>query len=240
MSASRLRNYSHIAVTPSAAGCALATGVVVAVVPGQATADLMIWNVGQALPQISSGASTSQDLVLTATFNTAFQINFFGTSTSSNSSSADQVFWSPNNNLSLINFYTSGLNDPAIWTGTVNIGANALNGVASNNGYTEHFWYGATNSHTTSNDIQNNIFSGETGAFAIRFNDGGDYHYGWVEVSMDTAGIITVDRWALESTANTSAEYSPAGSTPVPGIGGLAALAMGAAGVRSRRQRTVA
>ena len=239
MSVTRLKNYTTIANTPSGAGCALATGVVVAIVPAQATADLQIWNVGQALPQISSSAPTSQDLVVTATFNTAFQINFFGTGYSSNSS-ADQVFWAPNNNLSFINYYSSASNDPAIWMATVNIGANALDGVASNRGYTQHFWYGATNSHTTSNDIQNNINSGETGAFGIRFNDGGDYHYGWVEVSMDANGIITVDRWALESTANTAAEYSPAGSTPVPGIGGLAALAMGAAGVRSRRQRTVA
>ena len=240
MSESRLRNYARIAVTPSAAGCAFATGVAVAVVPGQATADLQIWNVGQALPQISANAPASQDLALTATFNTAFQINFFGTDSSNSSASADQVFWAPNNNLSFINYSSSASNDPAIWMSTVNFGANALDGVASNSGVTQHFWYGATNSHTTSNDIQNNINSGETGAFGIRFVDESDYYYGWVEVSMEASGYVTIERWALETTANIAAEYSPATSTSVPGIGGLAALAMGAAGVRSRRKRTVA
>ncbi|MCP4796429.1 MAG: hypothetical protein GY885_09760 [Phycisphaeraceae bacterium] len=59
-------------------------------------------------------------------------------------------------------------------------------------------------------------------------------------MSMDANQFITVERWALESTANTAAGYSPAGSTAVPGLGGLAALAIGAAGVRSRRQRAIA
>ena len=84
------------------------------------------------------------------------------------------------------------------------------------------------------------IRPGETGAFGLRFVASGDFYYGWAEVSMDADQIITVERWALETTANTAAEYSPAGSTAVPGLGGLAALAIGAAGVRSRRQRTVA
>ena len=239
MSESRLRNYARIAVTPSGAGCALATGVAVAVVPGQATAGLQIWNVGQALPQITSSAPASQDLALTATFNTAFQINLFGTGSIS-SSYGDQVFWAPNDNLSFINYGGPSGNDPAIWVSTVNVGADALEGMASNGGYTTHAWDAATNSHTTSQDIQNRISSGETGAFGIRFVDGADYYNGWVEVSMDANNFITVERWALESTANTSAQYSPSASPAVPGLGGLAALAIGAAGVRSRRQRTVA
>ena len=239
MNASRLTNYSRIAITPSVAGCSLVTGVVIATIPGQVTAGLQIWNVGQALPQTTSGAPASQDLALTATFNTAFQINLFGTGSIS-SSYGDQVFWAPNNNLSFINYGGPSGNDPAIWMSTVVIRAGALNGRASNGGYTTHAWDVATNSHTTSNDIQNRISSGETGAFGIRFVDGADYYNGWVEVSMDANNFITVERWALESTAGDGAEYSPAGSTAVPGLGGLAALAIGAAGVRSRRQRTVA
>ena len=236
MSISRLKNYATIASTPSAAGCSLATGVVIAAIPGSATAGLQIWNVGQILPQISTGAPASADLALQATFNSAFQINFFGTG----SGGEDQVFWAPNNNLSFINSDVSG-NDPAIWMNTVLIGADALNGVASNIGSTSHSWYAATNAHTTSNDIQSAINIGETGAFGIRFMSSPErYHYGWVEVSMDANEIITVERWALETDFNTTAEYSPAGSSAVPGLGGLAALAIGAAGVRSRRQRTVA
>ena len=235
MSVSRLKNYTTIASTSSGAGCAFATGVAVAVVPGQATAGLQIWNVGQALPQISSSSPASLDLALQATFNTAFQINFFGTGTH-----ADQVFWAPNDNLSFINYSSSSGGDAAIWMNTVLIGADALNGVGSNFGYTFHAWYQASSLHSTSNDLQYVIRPGETGAFGLRFVDSGDFYYGWAEVSMDADQIITVERWALENTANTTAEYSPAGSTAVPGLGGLAALAIGAAGVRSRRQRTVA
>ena len=242
MSVSRLKNYATIASVPSGAGCALATGAVIAAIPGSATAGLQIWNVGQALPLMSTDGPTSQDLQLQATFNTAFQINFFGTTDGGDAE--DMVFWAPNNNLSFINYGSSAGssdgNDPAIWMNSVLIGPDALNGASSNYGYNFHFWYGATNSHTTSNDIQNNISDGETGAFGIRFNNGGDKYYGWVEVSMDANNFITVERWALETTANTAAGYTPAGSTAVPGIGGLAALAIGAAGVRSRRQRTVA
>ena len=242
MSTQRLKNYASTASTPSAAGCSLVTGVVIAAIPGSATAGLQIWNVGQALPLMSTDGPTSQDLQLQATFNTAFQINFFGTT--DNGDAEDMVFWAPNNNLSFINYGSSAGstdgNDPAIWMNTVLIGPDALNGATSNYGYNFHFWYGATNSHTTSHDIQSAISAGETGAFGIRFNDGGDKYYGWVEVSMDANNFITVERWALETTANTAAGYTPAGSTAVPGIGGLAALAIGAAGVRSRRQRTVA
>ena len=242
MSTQRLKNYASTASTPSAAGCSLVTGVVIAAIPGSATAGLQIWNVGQALPLMATDGPTTQDLQLQATFNTAFQINFFGTTDGGDAE--DMVFWAPNNNLSFINYGSSAGstdgNDPAIWMNTVLIGPDALNGATSNIGYNFHFWNGATNGHTTSNDIQSAISAGETGAFGIRFNDGGDKYYGWVEVSMDANNFITVERWALETTANTAAEYSPAGSTAVPGLGGLAALAIGAAGVRSRRQRTVA
>ncbi|MDG1358957.1 MAG: hypothetical protein P8I44_08430 [Phycisphaerales bacterium] len=243
MSTQRINNYARIASTPSAAGCTLVTGVVIAAIPGSATAGLQIWNVGQALPQISYAAPASQDLQLQATFNTAFQINFFGTT--DNGDAEDMVFWAPNNNLSFINYgstasSTAG-NDPAIWMNTVLIGPDALNGASSNYGYIHHFWFGAADSHTTSNDIQQAISAGETGAFGIRFmSEPERYHYGWVEVSMDANEIITVERWALETDFNTTAEYSPAGSTAVPGLGGLAALAIGAAGVRSRRQRAIA
>ncbi len=242
MSTQRLKNYASTASTPSAAGCSLVTGVVIAAIPGSATAGLQIWNVGQILPQIATNAPATQDLQLQATFNTAFQINFFGTTEGGDAQ--DQVFWAPNNNLSFINYGSSAGstdgNDPAIWMNTVLIGPDALNGASSNYGYNLHWWYKATNSHTTSNDIQEVIARGETGAFGIRFVDSGDYYYGWVEVSMDANQFITVERWALESTANTAAGYSPAGSTAVPGLGGLAALAIGAAGVRSRRQRAIA
>ena len=170
MSIQRLKNYASTASTPSAAGCSLVTGVVIAAIPGSATAGLQIWNVGQALPLMATDGPTTQDLQLQATFNTAFQINFFGTTDGGDAE--DMVFWAPNNNLSFINYGSSAGstdgNDPAIWMNTVLIGPDALNGATSNIGYNFHFWNGATNGHTTSNDIQSDISAGETGAFGIR------------------------------------------------------------------------
>lgn len=60
--------------------------------------------------------------------------------------------------------------------------------------------------------------------------------YGWIEY-VNSGGSVTVSRWAYESTWDTGIS-TPAASTPVvPGLGGLAALACGAAGVRRNRNR---
>ena len=61
-------------------------------------------------------------------------------------------------------------------------------------------------------------------------------HYGYVSITWDGVDL-TLHGYAWE---NVGGEGIVAGSTAVPGIGGLAALAIGAAGLRSRRQRTVA
>lgn len=72
---------------------------------------------------------------------------------------------------------------------------------------------------------------------------------GWIHFTLDrTIGedsYFTINDWAFETGDVTTSIVMP-GTPPqgssgtVPGIGGLAALAVGAAGVRSRRQRTVA
>ena len=65
----------------------------------------------------------------------------------------------------------------------------------------------------------------------------GDSRYGWIEF-VNTGGSITVSRWAYESALNTGISTPTAGSNnAVPGLGGLAALACGAAGVRRNRNR---
>lgn len=65
---------------------------------------------------------------------------------------------------------------------------------------------------------------------------GGDSRYGWIEY-VNSGGSVTVSRWAYESDLN-SGIATPSASTPaVPGLGGLAALACGAAGVRRGRNR---
>jgi len=71
-------------------------------------------------------------------------------------------------------------------------------------------------------------------------------HYGWINYSLaqETDGYaFTVNSWAYNDIAGQgifAGQNTAAGSSAVPGLGGLAALAIGAAGVRSRRQRTVA
>ena len=65
-----------------------------------------------------------------------------------------------------------------------------------------------------------------------------DFYAGWIELTLGQDGdflSLTIDRWAYESTPGQAASIP--GGTPVPGVGGLLALAMGAAGVRGRRER---
>ena len=64
------------------------------------------------------------------------------------------------------------------------------------------------------------------------------YNYGWFEldVSVDAAGAsLTIERWGYETEVDTAASIP--GGAVVPGPAGLFALAMGAAGIRGRRQR---
>ena len=65
-----------------------------------------------------------------------------------------------------------------------------------------------------------------------------DFYAGWIELTLGQDGdflSLTIDRWAYESTPNQAASIP--GGTPVPGAGGLLALALGAAGIRRRRER---
>ena len=72
------------------------------------------------------------------------------------------------------------------------------------------------------------------------------WEFGWIEYSLslfEGEFTFTVNRWAYNDVAGQgiiAGQNTAAGSSAVPGLGGLAALAIGAAGVRSRRQRTVA
>ena len=86
--------------------------------------------------------------------------------------------------------------------------------------------------------------SGKIVGFSL--NDSGDNYYGWIayDLSMSEGEYtFTVNGWAYNDVANEgiiAGQNQAAGSSAVPGLGGLAALAIGAAGVRSRRQRAVA
>ena len=75
---------------------------------------------------------------------------------------------------------------------------------------------------------------------------GDDAYYGWVDYSLsmfEGEYTFTINGWAYNDVSGEgiiAGQNTAAGSSTVPGLGGLAALAIGAAGVRSRRQRTVA
>jgi len=64
-------------------------------------------------------------------------------------------------------------------------------------------------------------------------------NYGWFDLTLgeDESGnlSLTINRWAYESDPGIAAQIP--GENPVPGVGGLLGLAMGAAGVRRRRER---
>lgn len=67
---------------------------------------------------------------------------------------------------------------------------------------------------------------------------GGDTYYGFLQYTFTlTAGDaeLTIGQWAYN--VNSSITMPPNGATAVPGFGGLAALACGAAGVRRSRRR---
>lgn len=79
--------------------------------------------------------------------------------------------------------------------------------------------------------------------------DGTDRYFGWIDYTLEANGSVSdpfnfvINSWAYNDVSgegiiagqNTAA--SGGGAAPVPGLGGLAAIAIGAAGLRNRRQR---
>jgi hypothetical protein len=201
-STSRLKSYSSLAVIAAAAA------------PG-AQAAVTVTDVNLIF-------DFATDVSLTASFNTNFLIEF--ASSGGPGSPADRYFWGANGNLDFIN--RSSGNDPVKVAGGVTIGPTSLAGGS--------VWYGAVSYQTSSNDLQANdgeFNPGDQGYLAIRFEDGGDYYYGWVDLTMANDGIMTVNRWALEDVANV-AVVTP---IPEPTVPALSLLALGATGLRRRR-----
>ena len=101
-----------------------------------------------------------------------------------------------------------------------------------------------------SNNVMSNSSSfglrlGTSVLIGIGISDGTDTFYGWVDYSLSMYQgeyTFTINSWAYNNVADEGiiAGQNTAAGSAVPGLGGLAALAIGAAGVRSRRQRTVA
>ena len=80
--------------------------------------------------------------------------------------------------------------------------------------------------------------------FKTTGSDGYEGNYGWLSFDAyadgTTNSYITITGWGWDDTGSTIAAGQTAGSTAVPGLGGLAALAIGAGGLRGRRQRATA
>lgn len=80
--------------------------------------------------------------------------------------------------------------------------------------------------------------------FKTSGSDGFEGNYGWLSfdgyADGTTNSYITITGWGWDDTGATIAAGQTAGSTAVPGLGGLAALAIGAGGLRGRRQRATA
>ena len=80
--------------------------------------------------------------------------------------------------------------------------------------------------------------------FAVEKWNTGTYVAGWVKMAFDYSGgmssaFVTIQDWDFNTGDVTTSITMPgtAASGAVPGVGGLAGLAMGAAGLRRKRQR---
>ena len=146
-------------------------------------------------------------------------------------------------------FFSAGQAVASLWASDTGADWSAVNAGESIGdgffGYSNPYYYMAFSSGKMSIQFGNLEFgTGEIVGFS--FSSGGDTYYGWVsyDLSMSEGSFtFTVNRWAYNDVAGQgiiAGQNQAAGSSAVPGLGGLAALAIGAAGVRSRRQRTVA
>ncbi len=80
--------------------------------------------------------------------------------------------------------------------------------------------------------------------FAVENTNTGTYVAGWVKMAFDYSGgmssaFVTIQDWDF-NTGDINTSITMPGTQPsgaVPGVGGLAGLAMGAAGLRRKRQR---
>ncbi len=126
---------------------------------------------------------------------------------------------------------------------TISGGLNLQHGAVSN-----YRGYSVTNNVGALTFTDDDLGAGSDKLLAFRVEEGTDTFYGWIDYTLSFADIysgytFTVNGWAYNDVSGQgiiAGRATAAGSRAVPGLGGLAALAIGAAGVRSRRQRTVA
>ena len=100
--------------------------------------------------------------------------------------------------------------------------------------------FGSSNVGGFNDDPQGVGDNGDTWYLLFRFTSGsGSGDYGWLSFTANVDGTsnsyITITGWGYDDAGGTIAAGATA--SPVPGLGGLAALAIGAGGVRRKRQR---
>ena len=216
-----------------------------------ADASLHIWDVGQTGTPVNT-------VTLTANFQSNFQLALRGTAWASHGTTSSvssshygwQVLMDSRANLSRIN--------SAKWNSGVMIGADANNGVASAgiDSKTAHSWKTgrAALEGFSSFYLQSmvpGIDSGTSqwgawrpnpanGYLGIRFEEEGEYYYGWVELTIRPWGNIDVVRWALEDEAGVAAMTGdPVAPETIPEPASIAiwAIGAGAVGLRALRRR---
>ena len=196
-----------------------------------ADASLHIWDVGQ------TGAPVNT-VTLTANFQGNFQLAFRGTT------------WHSHGTTSSVSSSNYG------WA--VMIGADANNGLTSAgvDGRTAHAWErGQAHKHGFSSIYLSSMVPGvESGSFrwgpwrptpangylGIRFEEEGEYYYGWVELTVRDWGQIDIVRWALEDEAGVAAMTGdPVAPETIPEPASIAiwAIGAGAVGLRALRRR---
>ncbi|MDG1360602.1 MAG: hypothetical protein P8P71_09180 [Phycisphaerales bacterium] len=119
------------------------------------------------------------------------------------------------------------------------------NSITTSAGFGDINW-GKSSSGGFADDPQGVGNTGQTWylLFKTTGSDGYEGNYGWLSFDAyadgTTNSYITITGWGWDDAGSTIAAGQTAGSTAVPGLGGLAALAIGAGGLRGRRQRATA
>ena len=177
-----------------------------------------------------AGSAATAGVVIVDDFGPQNALDIFSLDLTRAGSGGAYTFWNVSNfwqnTISArVNGPSTQQNDSNQFVGTTFVGTNVL--LDANDG-----WNGS---------VENLILpaSGTTVYLGFRLTVGvGDSRFGWVEYVNDGSSI-TVSRWAYESDVNTGITTPAAsgGGGAVPGLGGLAALACGAAGMRRSRNR---
>ena len=205
------------------------SGMATAAVACSNSADAAVYSqvVGQTLnttPTISLSAAD-----LDPSFSPNFLVNFRASYITGGL--GDRYLWAPGTPMDFINNGSALDNDPGRLSPNVLVSAAPAINV----------WARALNFQRYSHDIQYAWGAdGDTGFAGIRFVDGANFYYGWIEMTRLARGSIRVDSWALESSPNTPILTSDrGGAVPEPASAGIFALAAGAAGVRALRRRSL-